>query len=214
MLNCNFHEKFPFEGLTFDDVLLIPAKSDVLPNMIDLGTNVTKKIRLNIPVMSAAMDTVTEARMAIGVAREGGIGVIHKNMSIERQADEVDKVKRSENGVSLSWLHHKGRNRHHFEYWIDYRIGPDGTVTMGGCKMPKKYVAEMFCDRIAACRVYQGEKYTDASAYDYFHRTKGHLWINEETAALLDRWLLLLKEQGEDAALRQIRRELRTSQVY
>lgn len=121
---------------------------------------------------------------------------------------------RSETGVSLSWLHHKGRNRHHFEYWIDYRIGPDGTVTMGGCKMPKKYVAEMFCDRIAACRVYQGEKYTDASAYDYFHRTKGHLWINEETAALLDRWLLLLKEQGEDATLRQIRRELRASQVY
>ena len=80
--------------------------------------------------------------------------------------------------------------------------------------MPKKYVAEMFCDRIAACRVYQGEKYTDASAYDYFHRTKGHLWINEETAALLDRWLLLLKEQGEDTALRQIRRELRASQVY
>ena len=102
MLNCNFHEKFPFEGLTFDDVLLIPAKSDVLPNMIDLGTNVTKKIRLNIPVMSAAMDTVTEARMAIGVAREGGIGVIHKNMSIERQADEVDKVKRSENGVIVN----------------------------------------------------------------------------------------------------------------
>ena len=102
MLNCNVHEKFLYEGLTFDDVLLIPAKSDVLPSMIDLGTNVTKKIRLNIPVMSAAMDTVTEARMAIGVAREGGIGVIHKNMSIERQADEVDKVKRSENGVIVN----------------------------------------------------------------------------------------------------------------
>ena len=102
MLNCNFHEKFLYEGLTFDDVLLIPAKSDVLPSMIDLSTYVTKKIRLNIPVMSAAMDTVTEARMAIGVAREGGIGVIHKNMSIERQADEVDKVKRSENGVIVN----------------------------------------------------------------------------------------------------------------
>ena len=113
---------------------------------------------------------------------------------------------RSETGVSLSWLHHKGRNRHHFEYWIDYRIAPDGTVSMGGCKMPKKYVAEMFCDRIAACRVYQGDKYTDASAYDYFHRTKGRLWINEETAALLDRWLLLLKEEGEETAFRQIRR--------
>ena len=93
-------------------------------------------------------------------------------------------------------------------------IAPDGTVSMGGCKMPKKYVAEMFCDRIAACRVYQGDKYTDASAYDYFHRTKGRLWINEETAALLDRWLLLLKEEGEETAFRQIRRELRACKTY
>lgn len=121
---------------------------------------------------------------------------------------------RRENGVSISWLHHKGRNRHHFEYWIDYRIAPDGTVSMGGCKMPKKYVAEMFCDRIAACRVYQGDAYSDASAYDYFVRTKGRFWIHEETSALLGRWLLLLKEQGEDAALRQIRRELKESKIY
>lgn len=121
---------------------------------------------------------------------------------------------RMENGVSLSWLHHKGRNRHHFEYWIDYCISPDGKVTMGGCKMPKKYVAEMFCDRLAACRVYQGAQYTDASAYDYFQRSKGHAWINAETSALLDRWLLLVKEQGEETALRQIRRELRQSKEY
>ncbi len=90
---------------------------------------------------------------------------------------------RSETGVSLSWLHHKGRNRHHFEYWIDYRRREDGTIYIGGCKMPKKYVAEMFCDRIAACRVYQGDQYTDASAYDYFQRTKGRFWIHEETSA-------------------------------
>ena len=77
------------------------------------------------------------------------------------------------NGVSLSWLHHKGRNRHHFEYWIDYCRGQDGTPFIGGCKMPVKYVAEMFCDRIAACRVYQKEKYTDASPYDYFQHSKG-----------------------------------------
>ena len=70
-------------------------------------------------------------------------------------------AERRENGVSLAWLHHKGRNRHHFEYWIDYCIGDDGKVYMGGCKMPLKYVAEMFCDRIAACKVYQGDKYTD-----------------------------------------------------
>ena len=87
------------EGITFDDVLLVPAYSEVTPNMVDLSTNLTKKITLNIPMMSASMDTVTEHRMAIAMARQGGIGIIHKNMSIEAQAEEVDKVKRSENGV-------------------------------------------------------------------------------------------------------------------
>lgn len=87
------------EGFTFDDVLLVPQYSEVTPNMIDLTTYLTKKIKLNIPMMSASMDTVTEHRMAIAMARQGGIGIIHKNMSIDAQADEVDKVKRSENGV-------------------------------------------------------------------------------------------------------------------
>ena len=87
------------EGITFDDVLLVPQYSEVTPNMINLTTHLTKKVVLNIPMMSAAMDTVTEHRMAIAMARQGGIGIIHKNMSIQAQADEVDKVKRSENGV-------------------------------------------------------------------------------------------------------------------
>ena len=87
------------EGITFDDVLLVPAYSEVTPNQVDLSTRLTNKIRLNIPMMSACMDTVTEHRMAIAMARQGGIGMIHKNMSIEQQAEEVDKVKRSENGV-------------------------------------------------------------------------------------------------------------------
>lgn len=87
------------EGITFDDVLLVPAYSEVTPNMIDLSTKLTNKISLNIPMMSASMDTVTEYRMAIAMARQGGIGIIHKNMSIKAQAEEVDKVKRSENGV-------------------------------------------------------------------------------------------------------------------
>ena len=87
------------EGITFDDVLLVPAYSKVIPNQVDVATYLTKKIKLNIPMMSAGMDTVTEHRMAIAMARQGGIGIIHKNMTIEAQADEVDKVKRSENGV-------------------------------------------------------------------------------------------------------------------
>ena len=87
------------DGITFDDVLLVPAYSEVTPNMIDLSTKLTNKITLNIPMVSASMDTVTEHRMAIAMARQGGIGIIHKNMSIEAQAEEVDKVKRSENGV-------------------------------------------------------------------------------------------------------------------
>ncbi len=87
------------EGITFDDVLLVPAFSEVIPNEVDVSTYLTKTIKLNIPMMSAGMDTVTEHRMAIAMARQGGIGVIHKNMSVTRQAQEVDKVKRSENGV-------------------------------------------------------------------------------------------------------------------
>ena len=87
------------EGITFDDVLLVPSYSQVVPNEVDITTNLTKKVRLNIPMMSAGMDTVTESRMAIAMARQGGIGIIHKNMTIDQQAEEVDKVKRSENGV-------------------------------------------------------------------------------------------------------------------
>ena len=94
-----FNDKFTKEALTFDDVLLVPQKSEVTPDKVALATNLTKSIKLNIPVMSAAMDTVTESRLAIAIAREGGIGIIHKNMTIADQATEVDKVKRSENGV-------------------------------------------------------------------------------------------------------------------
>ena len=106
MVNTDERQKFTRQGLTFDDVLLIPAESDVLPADIDLHTQLTRRIRLNIPLMSAAMDTVTEYRMAIAIAREGGIGIIHKNMSIGAQAEQVDMVKRSENGVITNpfWL--------------------------------------------------------------------------------------------------------------
>ena len=99
MANSFIESKVAYEGLTFDDVLLIPAKSEVLPSTVSLKTRLTKKITLNIPLMSAAMDTVTEYGLAIAMAREGGIGIIHKNMSVEQQCDQVERVKRSENGV-------------------------------------------------------------------------------------------------------------------
>ena len=92
-------EKVVMDGLTFDDVLLIPAYSEVLPRNVELSTQFSRNIRLNIPLVSAAMDTVTEAQLAIAIAREGGIGVIHKNMSIEAQARQVHAVKRAENGM-------------------------------------------------------------------------------------------------------------------
>lgn len=102
MLETNKNQKFIKEGLTFDDVLLIPAESNVTPDMVSLKTRLAGNVMLNTPIMTSAMDTVTESRMAIAIAREGGIGIIHKNMPIEIQAEEVDKVKRSENGVIVN----------------------------------------------------------------------------------------------------------------
>ncbi len=102
MLNTDMNSKFGKEGLTFDDVLLIPDRSDITPNMVSLRTRLAGDIYLNTPIVTSAMDTVTEAKMAIAIAREGGCGIIHKNMSIEKQAEEVDKVKRSENGVIVN----------------------------------------------------------------------------------------------------------------
>ena len=121
MFNTDAASKFARQGLTFDDVLLIPAESSVLPADIDLHTQLTKKIRLNIPVMSAAMDTVTEYRMAIAIAREGGIGIIHKNMTIGQQAEQVDMVKRSENGVITN----------------PFYLGPDNTIGEADALMGK-----------------------------------------------------------------------------
>ena len=112
------------EGLTFDDVLLIPQASNVLPHEVDLRTQLTDKIKLNLPLMSAAMDTVTESRMAIAMAREGGIGIIHKNMSIEDQANHVDRVKRSEHGVITDpfFLHPQNLVRDAIALMEKYRI--------------------------------------------------------------------------------------------
>jgi len=115
---------------------------------------------------------------------------------------------RAETGVSLAWLHHKGRNRHHFEHWIDYCTAEDGSVYFGGCKMPIRYVAEMFCDRIAACRVYRGAAYTDADPWEFFHRSRDHILIHPETSDEIEEMLRVLKDEGEDAAFAYVRRRL------
>ena len=126
------------EGLTFDDLLLVPGPSEVLPNEVSLQTNLTKKIKLNIPLMSASMDTVTESKMAIAMARQGGIGIIHKNMSIEDQAKEVDRVKRSEHGVITDPFYLKPENilKEALEIMANYKISGvpivDDTMTLKG----------------------------------------------------------------------------------
>ena len=122
------------DGITFDDVLLVPQYSEVTPNMIDLTTHLTKKIQLNIPMMSAGMDTVTEHRMAIAIARQGGIGIIHKNMSIEAQAEEVDKVKRSEYGVITD----------------PFYLSPEHTLEDANALMAKFRTTAEICSRMAA----------------------------------------------------------------
>lgn len=118
-------------------------------------------------------------------------------------------AERRDKGISLAWLHHKGRNRHHYEYWIDYHIRPDGSVGYEGNKMPLRYVAEMFCDRIAASRIYLGERYTDASAWEYYAAAREHMLIHPDTAAELEKMLLTLRDEGEDAAFAYVSQRLR-----
>jgi len=117
-----------------------------------------------------------------------------------------NELERLATGVSSAWLHHKGRNKHHLEYWIDY--SPEADHRMCGMKMPVNYVAEMFCDRVAACRIYQKEKYTDASPYEYYRRSYDHYMIHPDTAALLEKMLLMLRDEGEETTLRYIREEV------
>ena len=121
-------------------------------------------------------------------------------------------AERKETGLSLAWLHHKGRNRHHFEYWIDYVIQPDGSVGFGGNRMPLRYVAEMFCDRVAASKVYLGDKYTDAAPYNYYAASKDRILIHPETGAEIEEMLRVLRDEGEEAAFAYVRRRLREEQ--
>ena len=114
-------------------------------------------------------------------------------------------------GYSKAWMHHKGRNRHHYEYWTDYSIVLKKSVPM---KMPLVYVIEMFCDRVAACKVYLKDKYTDSSALEYYNRRLGQEEMHEETSALLGTLVMMLAEKGEKETFRYIRRELRKQKTY
>lgn len=119
-----------------------------------------------------------------------------------------NNAEREDKGYSSSWLHHKGRNKHHFEYWLDYTLDRDELV--GGMEMPVRYVVEMFIDRMAACRTYQKENYTDASPWEYHKRSKRvRSLLHEDSLALLERLLKLLAKEGEDATFAYIRRLLR-----
>lgn len=115
-----------------------------------------------------------------------------------------NNAQREEEGCSEAWLHHKGRNKHHYEYWIDYPA-KEGDSGMVGMKMPVKYVVEMFCDRVAASKNYNKEKYTDADALNYFLRGRGHYIIHPETSDLLYKLLKMLAEKGEDYTFRYIK---------
>ncbi|MCD8119452.1 MAG: DUF5662 family protein [Lachnospiraceae bacterium] len=181
---------------------------------------------------------------AIGLYRQGLLHDLSKYSPVEFLPGakyyqggkrSPNNAEREDRGYSQAWLHHKGRNKHHMEYWIDYQpgkhsevhsaapsadytVGADGYLlqpngypadgAMVGCKMPVKYVLEMFCDRVAACKNYNGSAYTDADAYEYFMRGKSHYIIHPESGALLEKLLLMLKEKGEEETFRYIRVEI------
>lgn len=122
-------------------------------------------------------------------------------------------MERQEKGYSLAWLHHKGRNKHHMEYWIDYAVG-DGKKGIAGMKMPIKYVVEMFIDRVSASRNYQKEKYTDRSALEYYEHGREHHIIHKDTRELLEKLLHMLADEGEDAVFHYIKHELLKQKDY
>lgn len=118
-----------------------------------------------------------------------------------------NNAERKKKGVSLAWLHHKGRNKHHYEYWIDYGIGVE--KGMQGMKMPSKYIVEMFCDRLAASKVYNGNNFTDASPLEYYERGKQYAIMHPESKALLEQLLHMLKEKGEQATFQYIKNNIK-----
>ena len=154
---------------------------------------------------------VRQGCFAVGLYRQGLCHDLSKYAPVEflvgaryYQGDHSpNEAERLATGVSSAWLHHKGRN---LEYWIDY--SPTGDHALTGCRMPEKYVVEMFCDRIAASKTYRGERYTQSDPWDYYARSRDHYLLHPDSRALLERLLLLLRDQGEQAAYQYIRREV------
>lgn len=151
----------------------------------------------------------------VGLYKQGLLHDLSKYSWVEFQAGvkyfQGDKspnnVEREQNdGLSFAWLHHKGRNKHHYEYWIDY--GMDGKSGIGPVKMPVNYIVEMYVDRVSACKNYQKDKYTDASALEYYERGRGKYMMTEETMNMLEHLLTYLKDNGEDATNEYIRKEI------
>ena len=157
---------------------------------------------------------VRRASSRVGLYRQGITHDISKNTPMEPlvgakyfQGDHSpNEAERLAKGYSAAWLHHKGRNKHHLEYWIDYSA--QGNHALMGCRMPERYVVEMFCDRVAASKTYRGSAYTCRDPYDYYIRSLDHYLLHPETQALLERLLVILRDQGEDAVFDYIRREV------
>ncbi len=157
---------------------------------------------------------VMKGCFAVGLYKQGLLHDLSKYSWVEfrvgakyYQGDKSpNNAEREDTGVSLAWLHHKGRNKHHFEYWIDY--GMDEHHSMTGMEMPVNYVVEMYCDRVAACKNYQKEKYTDSSALEYYNLGKGKYMMHPNTAALLEEMLVYLKDHGEKETNLYIRKNI------
>lgn len=158
---------------------------------------------------------VMKGCFAVGLYRQGllhdlskyGWTEFHLGCKYYLGTESPHNGERRDHGYSLAWLHHKGRNKHHLEYWLDY--GPKKGQGIVGMKMPKKYVIEMFIDRVSASKNYQGERYTDASAWDYYARNKDHLPLHDDTRALLEYLLLMLRDEGEKKTFAYIRNTVR-----
>ncbi len=157
---------------------------------------------------------VMKGCFAVGLYKQGLLHDLSKYSFVEFQVGakyyQGDKspnnAEREANGVSMAWLHHKGRNKHHFEYWIDYAL--DGKSGMAGMRMPVNYVVEMYCDRVAACKTYQKDAYTDRSALEYYNRGKAKYLMHPDTAALLEDMLTHLANEGEEATNQYIRKNI------